>query len=240
MKAHMRQSPNCVFAQELDITSKETPVAIPAIALVDSTPTEPAPINCIASSPQIPYLIIEDLYHKQKALLAKIEAEEAAAAAQEAAKREAVIAPKQSSKLKPNESPKSSKSEESTVSPNSSSTSAEPSPEPVIQSDVILAASSILTSASKGSKVISSRSTSLCPTSAILLISQSSYLLAANQPAAHLSYQHTVMALSSSYEKWPHTSSTSKALVQAEFRHTSTKLSLNCITCRRCDLILED
>ena len=203
MKAHMRQSPNCVFAQELDITSKETSVAIPAIALVDSASTKPASTNCIASSPQIFYLTIKDLYHKQKALLAKTE-------------------------------------EESTANPSSSSASTEPSPEPVIQSDVILAASSILTPASKDSKVTFSRSTSPCPTPAILLASQSSYLLAANQPAAHISYQHTVMAPSFSYEKWLHTSSTSKALVQAGFRHTPTKLSLDCTTCRRCGLILED
>ena len=42
------------------------------------------------------------------------------------------------------------------------------------------------------------------------------------------------------FEKWFHTNSTTKALIQAEFRYTFTKLSLNCITCRRCDLILEN
>ena len=64
MKAHMRQSPNCLLAQSL--VEKETS---------SSAPAELAPTNCIASSPQTPYLTIEDLYHKQKALLAKAEEE---------------------------------------------------------------------------------------------------------------------------------------------------------------------
>ena len=73
MKAHMRQSSNCVFVQELDITFKETSVAISIIALVDSTLTKSVSIKYIAFSPQILYLIIEDLYHKQKTLLVKTE-----------------------------------------------------------------------------------------------------------------------------------------------------------------------
>ena len=64
MKAHMRQSSNCLLTQSL--VEKET---------FNSAPAELAPINCIASSSQTSYLIIEDLYHKQKALLAKAEEE---------------------------------------------------------------------------------------------------------------------------------------------------------------------
>ena len=40
------------------------------------------------------------------------------------------------------------------------------------------------------------------------------------------------------FKKWFHTSSSSKTLIEAEFRHTFTKLKLNCITCRWCDLKL--
>ena len=42
------------------------------------------------------------------------------------------------------------------------------------------------------------------------------------------------------FKKWFHTSFTFKTLIQTEFRYTSTKLSLNCITCHRCDVIFED
>ena len=203
MKTHMRQSSNCVFAQELNITFKETSIAISVIALIDSTSTKSASINCIAFSSQIFYLIIKYLYHKQKTLLAKIE-------------------------------------EKSTINFNSSSTSTKSSFEFVIQLNVILVASSILTSISKNSKMISSRLISFCSTSTILLINQSNYLFVANQFVAHISYQHIVMTFFFNYEKWFHISFTSKTLIQAEFRYTFTRLSLNCITCRQCDLILEN
>ena len=57
------------------LNSKEAPAAITAMIIVSSASAELAPINCIAFSSQISYLIIEDLYHKQKALLAKAEEE---------------------------------------------------------------------------------------------------------------------------------------------------------------------
>ena len=235
MKAHMRQSPNCVFAQELDITSKETPVAIPTIALADSAPAEHASTNCIASSPQIPYLTIEDLYHKQKALVAKSEELEPSSLSIQSELQLAASS-------EPQTELKSSKSDEFTISLSSSSASVILCSESIIKSDAALVASSVFIPASESSNPTSLRSTSLCPAPAILLASQSS-----NQLAAQIPYQHTVMAPSSSYDKrpatftkWPHTSPTSKALIQAEFRHTPTKLSLDCTTCRRCGLILED
>ena len=243
MKAHTRQSSNCSFVKNSD--EKKA-------FIIDSTSTKSASINCIAFSPQILYLIIEDLYHKQQTLLAKIEkdlavieAEETAIVAQETAEQEVVAARKQRSKFKSNEFFKSFKFEESTISFSSTSTISDF--ESIIKSDAVLVASSIFTSVSKNSKMISSRSISFCSTSTILLINQSSYLLVANQFVAQISYQHIVMTLFFNYDKrltifkkWFHTSFTSKALIQAEFHHTSTKLSLNCTTCRRCDLILID
>ena len=56
MKAHMRQSSNCVLIQKLNITFKKTSI------VKDSTSTKFVSINCIASSPQMLYLIIENLY----------------------------------------------------------------------------------------------------------------------------------------------------------------------------------
>ena len=142
---------------------------------------------------------------------------------------------------------KSFKSEEFAVNFNSSSTSTKSSLESVTQSNVILAASSIFTSVSKNSKVISSRSISSCSTRTILLINQSNYLFVANQLVAQIWYQHIVITFFFNYDKclttfkkWFYTSFTSKTLTQAEFRYTFTKLSLNCTTCRRCDLIFEN
>ena len=149
----MRQSSKCSFVQ--DLNENETS---------NSTSTKFVSINCIAFSSQILYLIIKDLYHKQKTLLAKIE-------------------------------------EKFTVSFSSSSTSTKSSFESVIQSNVIFVASSILTSTSKNTKIISSRSISFNSTSTILLINQSSYLLVANQLVAQISYQHIVMTFFFSYNK---------------------------------------
>ena len=101
MKAHMRQSSNCLLTQSL--VEKET---------FSSTSTELVSINCIAFSSQTSYLIIENLYHKQKTLLVKVEkelktkvleikiyleelerldAKKAVAVAQKAMKQEAVV-----------------------------------------------------------------------------------------------------------------------------------------------------
>ena len=270
----MRQSSNCVFVQELNITFKETSIVISVIALINSTSTKFVSSNCIAFSSQIFYLIIKDLYHKQKTLFVKSEKLEAVKNAIVASKTFVSISTSSSlfiqSKFQFVASSElqtefnSFKFEEFTISFNSSSTSTKSSFEFVIQSDVILVASSIFTSASKNSKVISSRLISLCSTSTISLINQSSYLLVANQLVAHFLYQHTMILCFESiiksdvvlvtnstfffnydkrlttFKKWLHTSFTSKTLIQAEFRHTSTKLSLNCITCRRCDVILLD
>ena len=73
MKAHMRQLSNCVFVQELNITFKETLIIISVIALINSTSMKFASINDIAFSSQVFYLIIKNLYHKQKTLLVKNE-----------------------------------------------------------------------------------------------------------------------------------------------------------------------
>ena len=234
MKIHIRQSSNCVFAQELNIISKKTSIAISIIVLVDSTSTKFISINCIAFSPQILYLIIENLYHKQKTLFVKNEKLESSSLFIQS-KLQLVASSEYQIKLK------FFKFDEFTINFNSNSTSMILCFESIIKSNVVLVASSIFISISKNSNSISLRSISLCSTSTILLINQSSYLLVANQ------YQHIVMTFFFSYDKrlttftkWSHTSFTSKALIQAEFRYTFTKLSLNCITCRRCDLIFED
>ena len=64
MKLHTRQSSNCSFVKNSN--EKKT-------FIIDSTSTKSVSINCIAFSPQIFYLIIKNLYHKQQTLLAKIE-----------------------------------------------------------------------------------------------------------------------------------------------------------------------
>ena len=205
MKAYMRQSSNCVFAQELDIIFKETSVTTSVIALVDSTSTKLVSINCIAFSPQIFYLIIEDLYHKQKTLFAKIkedltviEAEKAAIAAQKAIE-EAVAARKQNSKIKSRNFSESFKSEKFTISFSSTSTMSDF--ESIIKSNVVFVANSIFISISESSKLNSLRSILSCSTSTILLINQSNYLFDANQLVVHISYQHIVMTFFFSYEK---------------------------------------
>ena len=161
-----------------------------------------------------------------------------------AVEQETIVVRKQSSKIKFRNFSESFKSEKFTI--NFSSISTISDFERIIKSNVILVENSIFTSTSKNLKVIFSRSISSCSTSTILLINQSSYLFVANQFIAHILYQHIVMTFFFSYnkrlmtfKKWFHTSSTSKALIQTEFRYTSIKLSLNCITCRRCDLIFE-
>ena len=158
MKVYMRQSSNCVFAQELNIIFKETSIIISIIALIDSTSTKSASINCIAFSPRILYLIIKNLYYTQKILLVKVEKElkidfikfetkETTIVVQETIKREIVVALKQNSKLKFSEFLKSFKFEKFTI--NSSSTSTKSSFEFVIQSDVIFVANSIFISISE-------------------------------------------------------------------------------------------
>ena len=168
------------------------------------------------------------MYHKQTTLLAKIEknlaiieAEKAAIVAQEAVKREVVIVLKQSSKLKFSEFFKSFKSEKFTINFNSTSTIL--NLESIIKLNVALVASLIFISISENSNSTFLRSISLCSTSYIVT-------------TLYFSYDKRLMT----FKKCIHTNSTSKALIQAEFRHTFIKLSLNCITCCRCDLILED
>ena len=65
LQEHLNQS-DCSLNQNLNLNDKKT---------FNSTSTELTSINCIAFSSQISYLIIENLYHKQKALLVKVEKE---------------------------------------------------------------------------------------------------------------------------------------------------------------------
>ena len=71
IKIHVRQSSNCLFVQKLN--KKEISTDISVIAVEDSTSTKSVSINYNAFSSQIFYLIIENLYYKQKALLVKSE-----------------------------------------------------------------------------------------------------------------------------------------------------------------------
>ena len=71
IKIHMRQSRNCSFVQNLDEIKASKIISV--IALVNSTSMKSISINDIASSPQIFYLIIIDLYRKRKILLVKTE-----------------------------------------------------------------------------------------------------------------------------------------------------------------------
>ena len=147
MKTHMRQLSNCEFVQKLIITSNETPAAISAV----STSTKSVSINCIAFSPQTPYLIIKNLYHKQKTLLAKIEenlktetcdvietnAKKITIVIKKAVESKIVIAAKLQSKsmIKFNKLFKSFKSENFIINFNSNSTSIESYFESDIQSN---------------------------------------------------------------------------------------------------------
>ena len=81
LQEHLNQSDRSLN-QVLSLNEKKTSTAISTIVLkdsssisVNSTSTESASINCIAFSSQTSYLIIENLYHKQKTLLVKIEKE---------------------------------------------------------------------------------------------------------------------------------------------------------------------
>ena len=67
----MRQSSNCSFVQILNENETSATISI------NTTSTKFVSINCIAFSSQIFYLIIENLYHKQKTLLVKSEKFEA-------------------------------------------------------------------------------------------------------------------------------------------------------------------
>ena len=71
IKIHVRQSSNCLFVQRLN--KKETSTNISIIVVKNSTSTKLVSINYSAFSPQIFYLIIVDLYRKQKILLIKTE-----------------------------------------------------------------------------------------------------------------------------------------------------------------------
>ena len=73
IKAHMRQSSNCVFVQKLNITFKKTSIIISIIALINSTSMKFVSINDIAFSSQTFYLFIKNLYQKQKTLMTKNE-----------------------------------------------------------------------------------------------------------------------------------------------------------------------
>ena len=111
-KAHMRQSSNCLFFQDKKETS------------INATSTKSASIKCIAFSPQILYLIIENLYQRQKILIVKIdfiEAKKAAIIAQKIMKQEVIAVFKQSSKTK-TEFFKSFKFEKFTITFSSTST----------------------------------------------------------------------------------------------------------------------
>ena len=229
----MRQSSNCSIIQILNENEISTVIS------VNATSTKFASINCIAFSSQIFYLIIENLYHKQKILLTKIEenlavieAEKAAIVVQKAIE-EANAARKQNSKIKSRNFSESFKSEKFTINFNSTSTIL--NFESIIKSDIVFVVNSIFISISENSKLNSSRSISFCSTSTILLISQSNRSLVVNI-MFFVNYDKRL----TTFKKWFYTNSTFKTLIQAEFRYTSTKLSLNCIICRRYDLIFEN
>ena len=327
MKAYRRQSSNCVFVQKLNMIFKETSIAISIIALIDSTSTKSASINCIAFSPQTFYLIIIDLYRKQKILLVKIE-KNVKTFIISYEKRLINYKNWSHDKLsitdtiaiefwhKSNTTDiiysdiiicsecdaiwfewlndknslqihlmwnncfliKTLNEEFETVISTSSSL--------FIQSKLQLVASSIFISVSENSNSTSSlsensnstflRSISFCSASTILSLSQSKLQLVASfefqtefkffkfdEFTINFSSTSTISDFESiiksnavlvanstfffsydkrltTFKKWFYTSSTSKTLVQAEFRHTFIMLSLNCITCCRCDLILEN
>ena len=180
MKTHMRQSSNCVFVQELNITFKKTLIIISIIALIKSTSIKFVSINDIAFSSQRLYLIIENLYHKQQILLAKIEnltiieTEKIAIVVQEVieSKIDVVVNSELKTKIK------SFKFEKFTINFNSTSTIS--NLESIIKSNVALVASSIFISISENSKLNSLRSISFCSTSTLLLINQSNRSLVVN------------------------------------------------------------
>ena len=155
--------------------------------------------------------------------------------AQKTIEQKAIAARKQSSKIKSRNFFESFKSEKFTINFNSSSISIESKFDIVIRSNVFLVANSIFISISKSSKLNFSRSISFCSTSTILLINQSNRSLVVNI-MFFVNYNKRL----TTFKKWLYTNSTSETLIQTEFRYTSTKLSLNCITCRRCDVILLD
>ena len=182
----MRQSSNCSIIQILNENETSTVIS------TNATSTKFVSINCIAFSPQILYLIIKDLYHKQKTLLAKteknltvIETKKTAVAAQKTTEKTVAVR-KQNSKIKSRNFFESFKSEKFTINFNSTSTISDF--ELIIKSNVVLVVSSIFISISKNSKLNFSRSISSCSTSTILLVNQSNRSL-------------VVMTFSFSYDK---------------------------------------
>ena len=67
MKIYMRQTSNCIFIQN------ETSIIVFLQEILNSTSTKIVSINDIIFSSQIFYLIIKNLYHKQRVLLVKNE-----------------------------------------------------------------------------------------------------------------------------------------------------------------------
>ena len=155
--------------------------------------------------------------------------------AQKTIEQKTIAARKQNSKIKFRNFSESFKSEKFTINFNSNSISIESELDIVIQSDVLFVANSIFISISENSKLNFSRSISFCSTSTILLINQSNRSLVVNI-MFFVNYDKRL----TTFKKWLYTNFTSETLIQAKFRHTFTKLSLNCITCRRCDVILLD
>ena len=142
IKIHTRQSLNCSFVKSSDEEKA---------FIIDSTSTKFSSINYIVFSSSILYLIIEDLYHKQQTLLAKIEenltiieTKKIAIIVQKVIESKVDVVVNFKFRAKINF--KSFKFEKFTSKFNSSSTSIKSSFVSIIQSDVVLIANLIFIS----------------------------------------------------------------------------------------------